>query len=213
MIYGRRIGRRLTENQKERLSRFLNTFEIKLGEEPFVLKDTESYEDIQMEIGFGTGDHLAMQAEHHPRTLFLGCEPFLNGIVALELKMEQKGLSNVRVFKDDASLLLRALPDGMLSKVFVLFPDPWPKKRHYKRRFISKENLDLIALKLKPKGDLIVATDHTDYAAWIREHLEAHPAFTVQETSEIDSLWVTTRFQEKAQVAGRNTCFFLGKKR
>ncbi len=214
MLYGRRIGRRLTDNQKDRLDKFLSDFEIRWeGDHFFLPEEWKAYSDTQMEIGFGTADHLVLQAEHHPTTLFLGCEPFLNGVAALALKVDEKKLKNIRVFKDDAAILLRALPDAFLSKIFLLFPDPWPKKRHHKRRFVSSENLDLLASKLGPKGSLLIATDHTDYGAWIKDHLTRHPAFhIITETETAPALWHTTRFQEKAHTKGQKATFFLVEK-
>lgn len=214
MIYGRRIGRRLKENQKRRLEEFLGDFQIHVDVDTFTIpKDWHRYIDIQMEVGFGTGTHLALQATKSPTTLFLGCEPFLNGVAALAMEAKENKLQNLRVFLDDALVLLRVLPDAFLSKIFILFPDPWPKKRHNKRRFIQKDSLVLMARKLKPEGRLFIATDHEEYKEWIDEMLVSCPSLCVlSKDDHYPSLWASTRFQEKAEKKGLTPLFFLCKK-
>ncbi|MFM7739403.1 MAG: tRNA (guanosine(46)-N7)-methyltransferase TrmB, partial [Planctomycetota bacterium] len=124
-----------------------------------------------LEVGFGGGEHLAAQARLHPQTGFIGCEPFENGVAKMLTQIRLQGLSNVRVHPDDARDILARLPDASLDVMFVLFPDPWPKFRHHKRRFIQSQSLDVIARMLKPGGELRVATDHPDYAQWALMHL------------------------------------------
>jgi tRNA (guanine-N7-)-methyltransferase len=169
--------------------------------------------EIWLEIGFGAGEHLATQAERNPDVGIIGGEVFLNGVASLIRYVGEKNLNNVRVFNDDVRFLLPALPDKSLSRVFVLFPDPWPKVRHAKRRFIGPENLNHLA-RLMPKGaELRIASDHPVYIQWVMEQVPPHPCFTWDVKGPED--WqlappdhVETRYQKKAIREGRKPAFF-----
>lgn len=166
-----------------------------------------------LEVGFGGGEHLAAQARLHPQTGFIGCEPFENGVAKLLTQIRLQGLSNVRVHPDDARDILARLPDASLDVMFVLFPDPWPKFRHHKRRFIQSQSLDVIARVLKPGGELRVATDHPDYAQWALMHLIRDDRFEWAAQRAADwrvrpDGWVVTRYEQKAIAAGRS-CVYL----
>jgi len=166
-----------------------------------------------LEVGFGGGEHLAEQARRHPDTGFIGCEPFENGVAKLLTQVQASGLRNVRVVPDDARDILVRLPDASLSFVFVLFPDPWPKLRHHKRRFIQTRALDQIHRLLKPGGELRIATDHTDYGQWALMHLMRDNRFEWAATRAADwrvrpDDWVATRYEQKALKAGRS-CIYL----
>ena len=166
-----------------------------------------------LEVGFGGGEHLAEQARRHPDTGFIGCEPFENGVAKLLTQVQASGLRNVRVVPDDARGILVRLPDASLSFVFVLFPDPWPKLRHHKRRFIQTRTLDQIHRLLKPGGELRIATDHTDYGQWALMHLMRDNRFEWAATRAADwrvrpDDWVATRYEQKALKAGRS-CIYL----
>lgn len=168
---------------------------------------------LWVEIGFGRGEHCATQAERHPDVNFIGCEPFINGVAGLLMEVDARGLENVRILHEDARLLLPALPEASADRVFLLFPDPWPKKRHHKRRFISPENLDLIARVLKDGGEFRFATDHMDYCRWGLERLMNHPAFewTAEEAADWRNRpddWVATRYEQKALAKG-DSCVYL----
>jgi len=212
--YGRKHGRKMRHNKHRLMADLLPQLEIKLEEDKiFPLQDfAKGYRAVNLEIGFGAGEHLALQAENHPDELFIGCEPFVNGIAALLHKAEIKDLKNILIFPDDVMLLLKALPDSVFSKVFILFPDPWPKKRHNKRRLVNKENLAFLSTKMKKEGQLLLATDHDDYFDWMQEHIQNHINFDVltkteQAWLEKPTLWTTTRFQEKANIEGRISRF------
>ena len=155
LLYGRRHGHRLRAGQKERLERLLPKLAIPLPDENIEIDPKalfpKTLDDIWLEIGFGGGEHLAWQAGAHAGIGFLGCEPFVNGIARLLGQIEAADLQNVRIFPDDARTLLAALPPASLGRVFVLFPDPWPKKRHHKRRFVSTGNLDALARVMKER--------------------------------------------------------------
>jgi len=164
-------------------------------------------ESLWLEVGFGGGEHLAAQAAAHPRTGFIGCEPFVNGVVSALGHVARLDLANVRLWPDDARLLLDRLPDGVLDRAYVLFPDPWPKARHKKRRFVSRENLDRLARLMRPGALLRLASDDADYVAWMLEHLAAHPAFAPEQPDQADwqqrpADWVETRYEGKALKQG-----------
>jgi tRNA (guanine-N7-)-methyltransferase len=155
-----------------------------------------------IEIGFGGGEHLAEQALRHPDALMIGCEPFLNGVGSLLRHLEEGGQTNVRVHAGDARAALEALPDGSLDRVMILFPDPWPKARHHKRRLIQDDTAAEIVRVLKPGGLLRFVTDWKDYADWALERLNRTPGL-VWLAEEADD-WrvapadhVVTRYEEK----------------
>lgn len=168
-------------------------------------------DDVWLEVGFGGGEHLAALAEAHRDIGMIGCEVFRNGIASLLGHVQARELDNVRVFPDDARLLLPALPEAALGRVFVLFPDPWPKSRHSGRRFINPDNLDQIARALADEGELRVASDDPIYVAWATHQLDAHPAFRREQlTTRRDTLppdWPATRYEVKC-LAGREPTFF-----
>ncbi len=136
---------------------------------------------LWLEIGFGAGEHLAHQAALYPEVGIIGCEPFINGIATLLALVPppQGGAppNNIRIFNGDARLLIEKLPDASLEKVFILYPDPWPKARHHKRRLISKEFLNNLACVMKPGAELRLATDHGDYCTWMLERLLTHGGY------------------------------------
>ncbi len=130
--------------------------------------------EIRLEIGFGGGEHLAWQAERNPDVGFLGCEPFVNGVAKLVAEIADRDLANIRVLADDARFLLEKLAPASLARVVILYPDPWPKKRHRKRRFVNAETLALIARALADGGELRFASDIPDYVAWTLAHIRRH---------------------------------------
>jgi len=154
-----------------------------------------------LEIGFGGGEHLAAQAARHPEAVMIGCEPFLNGVASALRHIEEGGLQNVRLHADDARAVMAALPDASLDRVMILFPDPWHKARHNKRRFLQDETAVEIARLLKPDGRVRFVTDWLDYADWALERLARTPGLTRIETG---ADWfaapedhVVTRYEEK----------------
>ena len=170
-------------------------------------------DDVWLEIGFGGGEHLAWQAAANPGTGIIGCEPFINGVAKLLARVRDDDLSNVRLYRDDARLLVERLPENSLGRAFILFPDPWPKTRHHKRRIVSDEVLGHLARALRDDAELRIATDDADYLEWILWHLRRHPAFRWRASSPADwrnrpDDWPATRYQEKAVAAERN-CAFL----
>lgn len=211
-LYGRRLGRPLSAHQQSLVRDFLPTIGVPGG--PIDLAALfPNATSFALEVGFGGGEHLSAIAELHPETGFIGCEPFANGVAKLLTAVDARKLTNVRVQPDDARDILQRLPDGMLSTVFVLFPDPWPKLRHHKRRFIQPATLTQIARVLKRGGELRVATDHADYARWTLMHLLNDNRFEWSAARAADwrarpADWVATRYEQKALQAGR-ACVYL----
>jgi tRNA (guanine-N7-)-methyltransferase len=158
--------------------------------------------EVWLEIGFGGGEHMAEQAARRPDVLVIGCEPFLNGVGSALRHVEERDLQNVRLHAGDARLIVSALPDASVDKVFVLFPDPWPKARHHKRRLIQADSLADLARVLKPGGRFRFVTDWKDYAAWTLERAVKEPRLRWLAEGPAD--WrdapadhVPTRYQDK----------------
>ena len=158
--------------------------------------------EVWLEIGFGGGEHLAEQAGRRPSALMIGCEPFLNGVGSALRHVEEGNLQNVRLHAGDARAIMAALPDGSLDRVMILFPDPWPKARHHKRRLVQADTAEEIARLLKPGGRLRFVTDWKDYADWALEILNRTPG--LKWLAEEADDWrvapadhVVTRYEEK----------------
>jgi tRNA (guanine-N7-)-methyltransferase len=155
-----------------------------------------------LEIGFGGGEHMAAQAGRAPDVRILGAEPFVNGVASAVRHVEEQGVANVRIHHGDARDLVAALPEASLERVFILFPDPWPKTRHHKRRIVQPELLADLARVLKPGGRLRFATDWADYADWtlervLRSGLFDWAAGRADDWRRPPSDHVTTRYEEK----------------
>lgn len=209
MFYGRRQGRALKKNKKVLLEDLLPQFQMTIDEGVATCRSSlEGYKEAWLEIGFGTGDHLAHVAEKYPDVLMIGCEPFINGVGSFLGSIEEKNLTNARIFMEEAQSLLQAMPPHYFSKIFLLFPDPWPKKRHHKRRFVTLDNLSLLAKVLKKGGEFLFATDHQEYRLWALEIFSQSKKFQILSVGyEPPVDWVTTRFQQKGAQEGRPAYF------
>lgn len=164
---------------------------------------------LELEIGFGKGEHLAFQARTRPDVGFLGAEPYLNGVAGLLAEMDEARLSNIRIHRGDALDLLDRLPDASLSRVWLLHPDPWPKARHAKRRFANPGPIGLVARRLKPGGELRIATDHVGYlrhtlAIMQNQHEFEWMAEHEDDWKQVPSDWPDTRFAIKARNLGHD---------
>ena len=165
-------------------------------------------QDIWLEIGFGGGEHLAHLATSQPDKAFIGCEPYVNGVAMLLGKLRQRAIENVKVYDGDARDLFDVIPDASLSRVYLLYPDPWPKARHHRRRFVNPEFIDPLSAKMKPGTQLHVATDIEDYVRQTLEVVAQHPEFTWDAERAKDwrdpwENWISTRYEKKALHEGR----------
>ncbi|MDD5587121.1 MAG: tRNA (guanine(46)-N(7))-methyltransferase TrmB [Alphaproteobacteria bacterium] len=215
-FFGRRKGRPLNARKNALLLDLLPRVQIALPEkgvlDPRALFDPKPHA-VWLEIGFGGGEHLAAQAETNPGSGYIGCEPFVNGVASLLAHMDNRKLSNIRIFPEDARQLLDKLPEGCLAGCFVLYPDPWPKKRHAERRFINAENLDRLARTLKPGAELRLATDVAGLADWMRGQVKGHPEFEIVYDSPAPPAdWVETRYEKKGVTAGRAPRYLIGRR-
>jgi tRNA (guanine-N7-)-methyltransferase len=212
-LHGRRRGKKLRVGQQSLLDTLLPRLALALPAEPQKIDLARLFggrlppAGVWLEIGFGAGEHLVWQAEQHPDVGLIGCEPYLNGVAKCLAHIERAGLTNVRLFTDDARLVMAALPAGSLSRVFVLFPDPWPKTRHHKRRFVQRDNLDRLAELMLPGAELRLATDDPSYLPWMVEHACTHPAFAWLAEGPADwrarpADWPGTRYEQK-MLAGK----------
>lgn len=165
-----------------------------------------------LEVGFGSGEHLLWHAERHPDTGFLGCEPFVNGVAALLARLPEELRGRVRVLMDDARPLLDALGPASIGRAFLLFPDPWPKRRHARRRFLQPGTLDSFARVLAPGAELRAASDHPACQRWMLRLLLGHPAFewTARRPADFGARptdWPETRYEARAARAGARPLF------
>jgi tRNA (guanine-N7-)-methyltransferase len=213
-LFGRRKGKTLRPYQ----AGLMETLLVKVKVDPAAgLSDPAALfphrpDDLRLEIGFGGGEHLAADAQAHPERGYFGCEPFVNGVAKLLVEIETRDLANVRVHPDDAAKLIEALPSASLSGVCLLYPDPWPKRRHKYRRFVSDDMLARIARVMRPGAELRFATDIDDYAGWTLERILRSPDFIWPSTKAEDWLhpwagWPGTRYEAKALREGRRPVY------
>jgi tRNA (guanine-N7-)-methyltransferase len=210
-FFGRRKGHPLRARQSALLDTLLPKLALDLTKPaPDDLRSlfASGTSDVRLEIGFGGGEHLLAQAQADPRTGFIGCEPFVNAMAKMLAAIEAHALDNVRLYFSDAAELIAWLPDAALARIDLLYPDPWPKRRHWKRRFIQDESLQAMARILRPGGELRFATDIGDYAAWALARVLRSPDFvwTAERADDWRLPWegfVQTRYEAKAKREGR----------
>ena len=213
--YGRRKARPLSERKDRLLNDLLPMLRLPLAKaapSPLTGIFAQPVADVWLEIGFGSGEHLFWQAQHHPDVGFIGCEPFINGVASLLGKIEAAKLATIRVHDGDARDVLAWLPDHTIARIFVLFPDPWPKKRHQKRRLISQETIEQVARVLKAGGELRFASDNGDYAGEALLTILANGAFAwtaerAKDWQERPSDCPETRYERKALSAGAKPAY------
>jgi tRNA (guanine-N7-)-methyltransferase len=214
-FFGRRKGKPLRERQAQHLETLLPELKVDLSA-PAPADLTTLYEDkparIRLEIGFGGGEHLIHRALEEKDTGFIGVEPFVNSMAKLVGSIEETGARNIRLYDDDATVLLDWLPAASVDHIDLLYPDPWPKKKHWKRRFVSRVNLDRFARVLKPGGRFCFASDIDTYVNWTLMHCGSHPAFEWTAQNAADWLtpfagWPGTRYEAKAKREGRESAY------
>ena len=201
-LYGRRKGPKLSARQAGLRGGLLQDLAYVPGGDPLA-QFPDSVREVWLEVGFGAGEHLVALARENPAVGLIGAEPYEMGMAKILTKLEENPLNNVRLFEGDGRDIIEALPDASLGRFFLLFPDPWPKTRHHKRRFLQMEMLDQLARVLKPGAELRFATDDKSYLPWALERLMAHPAFTWTATGPEDwttrpADWPPTRYEQKA---------------
>ncbi|WFU02252.1 tRNA (guanosine(46)-N(7))-methyltransferase TrmB [Rhizobium sp. CB3171] len=219
-FFGRRKGKPLRGQQAERLEALLPQYIVDLSAPaPQPLNDLfpVQTERLRLEIGFGGGEHLIHRALESPATGFIGVEPFVNSMQKLLARVDETGARNIRVYNDDATQLLDWLPEGCLDQIDLLYPDPWPKKKHWKRRFVSQVNLDRFHRVLKPGALFCFASDIDTYVNWTLQHCAAHGGFEWTANNASDWLtpyegWPSTRYEAKARREGRSSAYLTFKR-
>lgn len=212
--FGRRHGRKLSPRQQALLDELLPQIRVDLAEPFNILPDRMGDgRPLWLEIGFGGAEHLIWQAEHNPNVTIIGCEPFEEGVVKALGGIKDKHLANVRLHADDARPLVRWLPPASLSRCFILFPDPWPKKRHAKRRLVTPATLSELARKMKPGAELRIGTDIGPYARTVLLAIAADGHFDwtaacAEDWRRRPDDWPQTRYEAKGLREGRR-CYYL----
>jgi tRNA (guanine-N7-)-methyltransferase len=219
-FFGRRKGHKLRPNQARLFDTLLPKLALDLSQPaPAELSALFAVpvSEIQLEIGFGGGEFMVAQARERPRTGFIGVEPFVNGMAKALAAIERDKLQNIRLHFDDALNLIGWLPADSLARVDLIHPDPWPKRRHWKRRFVQDEMVGRMARILRPGGEFRFVTDIADYAAWTLQHLlrSAEFAWTAQCADDWRKPWpgfIATRYHTKAAREQRASCFLVFRK-
>jgi tRNA (guanine-N7-)-methyltransferase len=209
-FYGRRKGKRLRAAQDDLVRTFLPRLRIDPQSPQKTFDEPPSA--LWLEIGFGGGEHLAAEARAHPEIGFIGCEPFVNGVAKLLAAIDRDRLRNVRIWDRDATELIARLPPGSIGGASLLYPDPWPKRRHKKRRFISDESLAALGRVMAPGAQLRFATDIDDYAGWALARVLRSRAFRWTGERPEDWRrpwpgWPGTRYEAKALSEGRRPIY------
>ncbi|MGF1627011.1 MAG: tRNA (guanine(46)-N(7))-methyltransferase TrmB [Alphaproteobacteria bacterium] len=220
-LYGRRSARKLRPGRARLLAEGLDRVAVPDGPGQPLTAEGLFGPDIRrlwLEIGFGGGEHLAWQAAANPEVGFIGCEPFLNGVASLLRHVAEEGLANVRIHAGDARSVIDRLTDAAVERVFILFPDPWPKRRHKARRIVSAETLDALARVMADGAELRLASDDPVQIGWMLQVAPPHPAFVWQVEGPADwqmrpADWPQTRYEAKALAAGRTPVFLRLRRR
>jgi tRNA (guanine-N7-)-methyltransferase len=214
-FFGRRKGHRLRPHQIDLMATLLPRLSLALDRPPpdrLVELFSRSLDCVRLEIGFGGGENLVAEATEHPRVGFIGSEPFVNGMAKILALIEARAIDNIRLHAGDAIDLLAWLPDASIARVDLLYPDPWPKRRHWKRRFVQDRTVAMLTRILRPGGVFRFATDIADYAAWTLERLMRAPDFvwTAERADDWRKPWAGfrgTRYEAKAKREGRTPCY------
>jgi tRNA (guanine-N7-)-methyltransferase len=219
-FFGRRKGHPLRSRQAALLDTLLPRLAIDLSAPaPSDLRSLfKNVDDVRLESGFGGGEHLIAEAERHPRCGFIGIEPFVNGMAKALAAIDERKLENIRLHHGDATDMLAWLPAASLLRFDLLYPDPWPKRRHWKRRFVQDRTVAEIARIVRPGGEFRFASDIADYVAWTLMRLMCSPDFnwTAEQASDWRLAWPGfsgTRYEAKAKREGRVPCYLIFRRR
>ena len=212
-LYGRQSGHKLRLGQQELVDALLPAISVPEEGEISAERLFGDARPLHFEIGFGSGEHMANRADMLPDHGFIGCEPFLNGVVGALCHVRDQHLPNVRLHMGNALDVLERVPDGTLSFDYLLHPDPWPKARHAKRRMMNKGPVDMIAAKLKPGGEFRFGTDHPIYLRWALMTMRGRTDFEWLCEAPQDFLtrpggWPETRYEAKARRKGHEVWYF-----
>jgi tRNA (guanine-N7-)-methyltransferase len=216
-FFGRRKGHALRPRQAELIEAALPRLALDLSQPPAVPLATlfpVPVDDVALEIGFGGGENMVAQALARPRTGIIGVEPFVNGMAKALAAIETAGLRNIRLHCADAIDLIGWLPEASLARIDLIHPDPWPKRRHWKRRFVQDATVAQFARILRRGGEMRFVTDIADYTAWTLRHFDraADFAWTAERADDWRRGWpdfITTRYHAKAARAQRPPCFLI----
>ncbi len=235
-FYGRRKGKKIKPSRELLLSSFLPKVRLPNIKGQENVKPADCFdipvESVWLEVGFGGGEHIAQQSLSHPRTGFIGAEVFLNGITSLlthltgverradfdeNLSLAEGRVDNVRIYDNDVRDILGSFQPASFDRIYVLFPDPWPKKRHSDRRFIGPKNLPVLSRLLKKGGELRIASDDMNYIRWSLEHLMKSTDFewtaqTAEDWRRPPADWVGTRYEQKALAKGKKPVYLIFKR-
>ena len=223
-FYGRRHGKTLKESQRRYLEEDLAalspgpvSWEDNPRRRPLDMAARFAGKPVWLEIGFGGGEHMVHQAALHPEVEIIGCEPFINGVAMLLGKIRRAGVGNLAVYPGDVRDLFDVLPDASISRAFLLYPDPWPKKRHHRRRFVTPEHLEPLARVMRPGAIFRVATDIPDYVRQALQQVPRHGFEWLAEGPEDWRRpwedWLPTRYEQKALREGRTPHYLTFRRR
>ncbi len=219
-FFGRRKGHKLRLHQADLIEGLLPRLSLDItGASPPDLRDhfDRPVDGVRLEIGFGGGEHLIAEALAFPATGFIGCEPYVNGMAKILTQIEAHNIGNIRLFAGDAAELLAWAPAGALMRIDLIHPDPWPKRRHWKRRFVQDETIAAMARTLQPLGEFRFVSDIADYCAWTLVHLARSRDFvwTAGRVSDWRQPWpgyTMTRYGRKAEREGREAAYLQFRK-
>lgn len=230
-FFGRRKGKSIRSGRAELMEKWLPKMTIKIPKKGKIKLEKQFGivpEVLELEIGFGGGEHLAEVAKRQPKTGFLGAEPFLNGVASLlahlngshltgsgKLELEKGRVDNIRLWPGDIRELFEKFPDGTFKRIYLLYPDPWPKKRHAERRFINSYNIPHLYRLLADDGELFLATDVAPYVEWTLEKMAEFGLFnqTKKAVHTPPKGWISTRYEKKGIAAGRVPTYLIFKKK
>jgi tRNA (guanine-N7-)-methyltransferase len=219
-FFGRRKGHALKPRQAALFESLLPRLALDLEHPapPDLRTLFDRADDVRVESGFGGGEHLVAEATQHPRTGFIGVEPFINGMAKALAAINDRALANIRLHHGDATDVLRWLPDAGVTRFDLLYPDPWRKRRHWKRRFVQEASIAEVARIVRPGGEFRFVTDWPDYAAWTLRLLTNSPAFewTAERADDWRLPWpgfTSTRYEAKAKREDRMPCYLIFRRR
>jgi tRNA (guanine-N7-)-methyltransferase len=219
-FFGRRKGHKLRTHQADLVAHLLPKLALDIsGPQPARLAELfgASVDAVRLEIGFGGGEHLIAEARAFPNIAFIGCEPYVNGMAKILSLIETNDVRNIRLFAGDAAELLAWVPENSLVRIDLIHPDPWPKRRHWKRRFVQDTTIAAMARALKSGGEFRFVSDIADYCAWTLSHFMRAPSFawTAERASDWRAPWpdyTMTRYGRKAEREGRTAAYLIFKK-